>query len=133
MKTGSGSAPRALKEPGGDAWLEITLPQKQNVGRVHVYAPSSTCGMPGLRAFKVQAFDYDKQDWRAVGEVADSEEAWVFHFVFPRHQHRPREDRHHGPEQRLQTGRQEALHGHEAAGLGGGGYPGDCQCPGRGK
>ena len=74
---------KALKEPGDSAWLEITLPQKQNVGRVHVYAPSSTCGMPGLRAFKVQAFDLDKQDWRAVGEVANSEEAWVFHFVFP--------------------------------------------------
>ncbi|MGD0089363.1 MAG: hypothetical protein ABSE73_05525, partial [Planctomycetota bacterium] len=73
----------SLKEPGAEAWLELTLPQKQNIARVHVYSCSSTCGMPGLRAFKVLAFDYAKQDWRAVGEVADSEEAWVFHFVFP--------------------------------------------------
>jgi len=74
---------KGLKEPTDSAWLEITLPRKQDVGRVHVYAPSSTCGMPGLRAFVLQAFDYAKQDWRAVSEVADSEEAWTFHCVFP--------------------------------------------------
>ncbi|MCY3020449.1 MAG: hypothetical protein NTW87_15625 [Planctomycetota bacterium] len=68
--------------PSSLAWLEIAMPQKQAVGRVHVYAPSSVCGMAGLRSFKVLAFDDGKQDWTSVGEVKDSEEAWVFHLTF---------------------------------------------------
>lgn len=72
--------PFSADEP---VWLEIALPQKQSVDRVHVYAPSSICGMCGLRSFQVQCFDSEKKDWRTVGEVKDSEEAWVFHVAFP--------------------------------------------------
>lgn len=75
----------AGKALGADepAWLEVALPQKQSVGRVHVYAPSSICGMCGLRSFKVQCFDAEKNDWRTVSEVKDSEESWTFHITFP--------------------------------------------------
>ncbi|HEY3321134.1 MAG TPA: hypothetical protein VGP72_11760 [Planctomycetota bacterium] len=65
-----------------EAWLEIALRAKQPVNRVHVYSCSSVCGMPGLRDFKVLAFDDAKNDWKAVGEVSGSEEAWVFHLTF---------------------------------------------------
>ena len=66
-----------------EAWIEIALPQQRTINAVHVYAPSSTCGICGLRSFKLLVFDYGKNDWRAVASVSDSEEAWVFHLDFP--------------------------------------------------
>ncbi len=75
---------KSMKDPGvKDAWLEIALPRKATVSHVHIYAPTSICGLPGLRDFKVLAFDSAKGDWRVVGQVENSEEAWVFHIDFP--------------------------------------------------
>lgn len=75
---------KSMKDPGvKDAWLEITLPRKAPVSHVHIYGTSSICGLPGLRDFKVLAFDAAKADWRVVGQVENSEEAWVFHIDFP--------------------------------------------------
>ena len=65
------------------AWLAVTLHQKRRINRVHVYAPSSTCGLPGLRDFQLLVHDGRKGDWRTVSTVADAEESWVFHLTFP--------------------------------------------------
>ena len=66
-----------------EAWIEIALPKRQAINAVYVYAPSSTCGICGLRSFQLLAFDHAKNDWRTVASVKNSEEAWVFHLDFP--------------------------------------------------
>ncbi len=74
-------ADKSLKDTG-EAWIEIALPQKRTINTVFVYAPSSTCGMPGLRSYKLMVHDAAKDAWAAAGEVKDSEEAWVFEHRF---------------------------------------------------
>jgi hypothetical protein len=74
-------AEKSLKETG-EAWLEIALPQKRAINTIFVYAPSSTCGMPGLRSYKLLVHDAAKDAWATAGEVKDSEEAWVFEHRF---------------------------------------------------
>jgi hypothetical protein len=74
----------SMKEPSSKpVWLEVALAAVQPVTQVRVFAPSSICGMPGLRDFKVQAFDDAKSDWQTVGEVSNADASWVFHVKFP--------------------------------------------------
>jgi hypothetical protein len=74
------TAAKSITETG-TAWLEIQLPGQREINEVHIYAPSSICGMPGLRSFEVQVKD-DGEKWMTVASVKDSEESWVFHIEF---------------------------------------------------
>ena len=65
-----------------EAWIEVDLPAKREIDTAYVYAPSSLCGMPGLRSYQLMAYDYAANAWRAVGTTHDNELSWVFQHKF---------------------------------------------------